>query len=174
MLVLIRVDRWSDPKTLQIARVSLDEHRSALTLTDTDRFDHGDSPLLSDQRVFLQENLKLTSALERLGTRARPIPTGVFGATYLDKAKYGLVGKITSVDKAPIEAAIRAGCLPILTSLAENEEGQLLNVNADVAAGELARVLEVSVLPKIRFSQFTPPRPLVLTPPPDRRRARSP
>lgn len=94
------------------------------------------------RRVFLQENLKLTSALERLGTRARPIPTGVFSANYLDKEKYGLVGKITGVDKAPIEAAIRAGCLPILTSLAENDEGQLLNVNADVAAGELARVLE--------------------------------
>lgn len=94
------------------------------------------------RRVFLQENLKLTSALERLGTRARPIPTGVFSAQYLDKEKYGLVGKITKVDKAPIEAAIRAGCLPILTSLAENDEGQMLNVNADVAAGELARVLE--------------------------------
>ncbi|ORY33144.1 putative Arg-6 protein, mitochondrial precursor [Naematelia encephala] len=94
------------------------------------------------RRVFLQENLKLTTALERLGTRARPIPTGVFTAEYLDKAKYGLVGKITRVDKAPIEAAIRAGCLPILTSLAENAEGQILNVNADVAAGELAKVLE--------------------------------
>ncbi|WVQ81246.1 N-acetyl-gamma-glutamyl-phosphate reductase [Cryptococcus sp. DSM 104549] len=105
--------RITDPKTLAIAR-----------------------------RVFLQENLKLTTALERLGTRARPIPTGVFTADYLDKAKYGLVGKITRVDKAPIEAAIRAGCLPILTSLAENAEGQILNVNADVAAGELARVLE--------------------------------
>lgn len=91
----------------------------------------------------MQENLKLTSALERLGTRARPIPSGVFTAQYLDKNKYGLVGKITSVDKTPIEAAIRAGCLPILTSLAETEDGQLLNVNADVAAGELARVLEV-------------------------------
>lgn len=66
----------------------------------------------------------------------------MFSAKYLDKEKYGLVGKITKVDKAPIEAAIRAGCLPILTSLAENDEGQMLNVNADVAAGELARVLE--------------------------------
>jgi len=94
--------------------------------------------------VFLQENLKLTAALEKLGTRARPIPTGVFTAEYLDKSKYGLVGKITRVDKAPIEAAIKAGCLPILTSLAENAEGQILNVNADVAAGELAKVLEVS------------------------------
>jgi N-acetyl-gamma-glutamyl-phosphate reductase / acetylglutamate kinase len=32
--------------------------------------------------------------------------------------------------------------LPILTSLAETADGQILNVNADVAAGELARVLE--------------------------------
>jgi N-acetyl-gamma-glutamyl-phosphate reductase/acetylglutamate kinase len=94
------------------------------------------------RRVFLQENLKLTSALERLGTRARPIPTGVFYADYLDKDKYKLVGKIHKVDKAPIEAAIRAGCLPILTSLAETADGQMLNVNADVAAGELAKVLE--------------------------------
>ena len=96
------------------------------------------------RKVFLQENLKLTAALERLGTRARPIPTGVFTADYLDKAKYGLVGRISRIDKAPIEAAIRAGCLPILTSLAETEDGQILNVNADVAAGELAKVLEVS------------------------------
>ena len=120
----------SDAKTLQIARVrdiSTSSH-------DADQ----------SQRVFLQENLKLTTALERLGTRARPIPTGVFTADYLDKSKYGLVGRITRVDKAPIEAAILAGCLPILTSLAENAEGQILNVNADVAAGELAKVLEVS------------------------------
>jgi N-acetyl-gamma-glutamyl-phosphate reductase/acetylglutamate kinase len=100
------------------------------------------SLLPAPQRVFLEENLKLVTALEELGTRARPVPTGVFTAEYLDKDKYGLVGKIVRVDKAPIEAAIRAGALPILTSLAETEDGQLLNVNADVAAGELAKVLE--------------------------------
>ena len=92
--------------------------------------------------MFLEENLRLVSALEALGTRARPIPTGVFTAEYLDKDKYSYVGKITRVDKNPIEASIRAGALPILTSLAETEDGQLLNVNADVAAGELAKVLE--------------------------------
>ncbi len=32
--------------------------------------------------------------------------------------------------------------MPILTSLAETPCGQILNVNADVAAGELARVVE--------------------------------
>ncbi|KIL59730.1 hypothetical protein M378DRAFT_14589 [Amanita muscaria Koide BX008] len=105
--------RITDAKTLQIAR-----------------------------RVFLEWNLKLVGALERLGTRARPITSGVFTADYLDKEKYGLVGRITKVDKRPLEASIRAGALPILTSLAESPDGQILNVNADIAAGELAKELE--------------------------------
>ncbi|KAJ7595528.1 acetylglutamate kinase ARG6 [Mycena floridula] len=105
--------RVTDTKTLQIAR-----------------------------RVFLEENLKLVGALEALGTRARPITSGVFTADYLDKDKYGLVGKITKIDKRPIEASIRAGALPILTSLAESSDGQILNVNADIAAGELAKEVE--------------------------------
>ena len=92
--------------------------------------------------LFLEENLKLVEALEDMGVRARPITSGVFTADYLDKEKYDLVGKINKVDKKPIEAAIRAGCLPILTSMAESTEGQVLNVNADVAAGELARALQ--------------------------------
>ena len=105
--------RVTDPKTLGIAR-----------------------------SLFLEENLRLVEELERLGVRARPITSGVFTADFLDKEKYNLVGKISHVDKRPIEAAIQAGCLPILTSMAETTSGQVLNVNADVAAGELARRLQ--------------------------------
>ncbi|KAJ3203372.1 hypothetical protein HDU67_010218, partial [Dinochytrium kinnereticum] len=94
------------------------------------------------RKVFQEENLKLVEALEALGTRARPINGGVFTADYLDKDRYNLVGKIVSVNKEPIESSIRAGALPILTSLAETVDGQILNVNADIAAGELASVLE--------------------------------
>lgn len=94
------------------------------------------------RRCFLEQNLSLVNALERLGARARPITLGVFEADYLDKEKYNLVGRITGVNKAPIESSISAGALPILTSLAETSSGQILNVNADVAAGELARVFE--------------------------------
>ncbi|EPS36867.1 hypothetical protein H072_9500 [Dactylellina haptotyla CBS 200.50] len=94
------------------------------------------------RQCFLDENLKLVEALEGLGVRARPIHSGVFTADYLDKDKYKFVGKIANVDKRPIEAAISAGCLPILTSLAETPSGQTLNVNADIAAGELARSLQ--------------------------------
>ncbi|PLW51031.1 hypothetical protein PCASD_02423 [Puccinia coronata f. sp. avenae] len=94
------------------------------------------------RQVFLAENLKLVEALEKLGTRARPITNGVFFADYLDREKYGFVGKINKINKEPIEASIRAGALPILTSLAETKDGQILNVNADVATSELAKVLE--------------------------------
>ncbi|KAJ3291043.1 hypothetical protein HK104_006362 [Borealophlyctis nickersoniae] len=94
------------------------------------------------RKVFQNENLKLVEALEKLGTRARPINGGVFTAEYLDQEKYKFVGKITHVNKELVESCIRAGALPILTSLAETPGGQILNVNADVAAGELARVLE--------------------------------
>ena len=94
------------------------------------------------RKLFLEENLKLTEELERMGVRARPLTAGVFSADYLDKDRYNLVGKINGVDRKPIESAIEAGCLPILTSMAETPDGQVLNVNADVAAGELARALQ--------------------------------
>lgn len=94
------------------------------------------------RKLFLEENLKLVEKLESLGPRARPITSGVFTADYLDKDRYKFVGKISGVNTRPIEQAINDGCIPILTSMAESTEGQVLNVNADVAAGELARSLQ--------------------------------
>lgn len=94
------------------------------------------------RKLFLAENLKLVQRLEEMGVRARPITANVFTADYLDEAKWKFVGKISQVNKEPIETAIENGYLPILMSMAETSEGQVLNVNADVAAGELARVIE--------------------------------
>ncbi|GAP91318.1 putative acetylglutamate kinase [Rosellinia necatrix] len=94
------------------------------------------------RRLFLAENLKLVQRLEQMGVRARPITSSVFTADYLNQEKWKFVGKITEVNDEPIQTAIQNGYLPILTSMAETTEGQVLNVNADVAAGELARKLE--------------------------------
>ncbi|RVD87642.1 uncharacterized protein DFL_001862 [Arthrobotrys flagrans] len=121
-------------KMLEAAGVE-PEYEGGIRITDA-------KTLAVARQCFLDENLKLVEALEALGVRARPIHSGVFTADYLDKDKYKFVGKISSVDKRPIEAAIAAGCLPILTSLAETPSGQTLNVNADIAAGELARSLQ--------------------------------
>lgn len=92
--------------------------------------------------LFLKENLNLVNKLEEKGVHAQPLSTGIFRAEYLNKEKWGLVGKVTGVNKDTIETAISNGYLPILTSMAETESGQILNVNADVAAAELARALE--------------------------------
>ena len=59
------------------------------------------------------------------------------------KIKY--VGKIKHVNKELVESSIRAGALPILTSLAETPCGQILNVNADVAAGIFKVLMERGV-----------------------------
>ena len=94
------------------------------------------------RKLFLEENLKLVEALGERGVQAWPVTAGVLTANYLDKEKYKFVGKITHVNKTPIEAAIAHGALPVLTSMAESVDGQILNVNADVAAGEIARAIE--------------------------------
>ena len=92
--------------------------------------------------LFLQENLKLVESLEELGVRARPITSGVFEAEYLDKDRYDLVGRITRVHQKPIQDSIKSRCLPILMSMAETVDGRVLNVNADLAASELAKAFQ--------------------------------
>ena len=77
-------------------------------------------------------------ALEELGyIRARGIQHGIFQCRFLDRERYGLVGDITGIDLEPLRRTIRAGALPVLTFLGESPSGQVLNVNADVAAREL-------------------------------------
>src|SRR5690606_3007553 len=94
------------------------------------------------RRVFQAENLKLVEALERMGVHARPVTGGVFEAEMLDYDRYGLVGQIRQIHTGPIESSIRSGCLPILWCLGETPSGQIVNINADVAARELARAIE--------------------------------
>ena len=94
------------------------------------------------RRVFVQQNLKLVEALQAMDTRATAIPSGVFMAGYLDRDALGLVGKVERIDLAPIEASLRGNSIPVIASLGETDEGQLLNINADVAANELVRVLQ--------------------------------
>ncbi|KAI9149165.1 Acetylglutamate kinase [Paramyrothecium foliicola] len=93
------------------------------------------------RKLFLEENLRLIERLDSLGVATRSIQ-GAFGATYLDKEKWQYVGKITEVRKQAIESSLAAGYVPVLTSLAEADNGHFLNVNADVAAAELSRAFE--------------------------------
>lgn len=94
------------------------------------------------RRVLRKENLRLVEALQAEGVRATSIQSGVFEAAYLDRGKYDLVGKVTRVDTDGIHAAIKVGSIPVIASLGETADGQIVNVNADWAANELIKTLQ--------------------------------
>jgi acetylglutamate kinase len=93
------------------------------------------------RRVFHRENLRLVDALHALDTRATPVVSGVFIASCIDRYHCGLVGKVDQIELAPIDASLRTGSIPIIASLGETQGGQILNINADFAANELASAL---------------------------------
>lgn len=58
----------------------------------------------------------------------------------------GLVGKITKVNSGLLEAMCKDGFIPVLSPVAENIEGQALNINADTMAGAIAAELKAEKL----------------------------
>lgn len=92
-------------------------------------------------RVFERENTKLVDALEQAGMRARPV-SRVFEAKPLDLKTYGLVGDVCRINTDTLASCIISGYIPVLTSLGQTAEGQMLNINADVAALELAKEIQ--------------------------------
>ncbi|MEM7284363.1 MAG: acetylglutamate kinase [Pseudomonadota bacterium] len=93
------------------------------------------------RQVFTRENQKLTQALKDAGTEATSFVGGVFEARLLDQEVYGLVGQVESVDLDPILNALSNNSIPVISSLAETEAGQILNVNADVATNAIVQAV---------------------------------
>jgi len=87
--------------------------------------------------VIYKANEALVEALERRGVRARGILHGVFKSHLADPERLGLVGEVDEVDLSPLNAAIKSGALPVLACLGESAAGQMMNINADLAAQEL-------------------------------------
>ncbi len=72
-----------------------------------------------------------------------------------ERIDLGRVGEVDEVDATPIENLCLAGVVPVLPSLAEDqdEEGRLLNVNADTAAAAVAQAIKAD---KLVFLTDTP------------------
>jgi acetylglutamate kinase len=58
----------------------------------------------------------------------------------------GRVGEIVEVDPAPIAAVAQAGFVPVIAPLGVDTDGLTYNVNADEAAGSIARALRAEKL----------------------------
>ena len=98
--------------------------------------------LKTARRVFLDANRKLVKALNDVGTKATPIDSSVFEAKILDQKNLGYVGEIVDVHVNWIHEAVRAGEVPVVPPMGESVIGQSLNINADIAAVELAKAIQ--------------------------------
>jgi acetylglutamate kinase len=87
--------------------------------------------------VIYRANRNIVNALEEQGVRAQGIQHGVFECEFLDQEALGLVGDIRRVDLEAIRDAIGRGVLPVVACLGESPTGQVMNINADIAAREL-------------------------------------
>lgn len=58
-----------------------------------------------------------------------------------DELDYGLVGEITSVNVDIINNVIEKGYIPVIATVAQGEDGNAMNINADLAAAKIAIAL---------------------------------
>ena len=94
-------------------------------------------------------NKEIVAELSSRGPRAIGLSgadSGLLRARTLDP-KLGLVGDITGVDVAPLHSLLNQGIIPVIAPIAlewkgERPSAQLLNINADSAAGAIAKTLE--------------------------------
>lgn len=94
-------------------------------------------------------NKELVAALQGLGAPAFGL-SGADGSLLVAlpwrEGRYGLVGEVTQVNTKALRHLLEGGFLPVVAPLASDGHGQLLNVNADTAAGEIALALHASTL----------------------------
>ncbi len=130
--------RYTDEATLEIVARVLAEEINADIVRHINKFGGRAS------------GLHHKSTLQCLYGRRLALPDGHGGSIDL-----GLVGEVTEVEALPIENHCLAGVVPVLPSLAEDEEhdGQLLNVNADTAAAAVAQAIRAE---KLVFLTDTP------------------
>lgn len=84
-------------------------------------------------------------SLQRAGLPAVGI-TGADGrlleVTKRDGGKYGLVGEVHHVNPGIIQTLLAGGFMPVISPVAQDNDGVTLNVNADIAAGAIAGALD--------------------------------
>ena len=89
-------------------------------------------------------NNKIVGKINKGSTIAVGLTCGLFKAKRKKQKELGCVGEITGINSEIIFDLIGKGYLPVTFPIGMDEEGNPLNINADVAAGELAKTLGVT------------------------------
>jgi acetylglutamate kinase len=73
--------------------------------------------------------------------KAKKLPPQIDGKNMID---IGYVGEVTALDLAGVTNAVEGEVVPVISPIGQAEDGTILNVNADIAAGAMAGALKAS------------------------------
>jgi acetylglutamate kinase len=96
------------------------------------------SPSLADKIRELGGKAEILSGKEVLRAEKAPPRVDATGV----KIDLGFVGDITSVDIARVQKLVDAEIVPIISPLGRGRDGQVYNINADIAAAKIAQALK--------------------------------
>jgi acetylglutamate kinase len=112
-----------------------------------------------EETLFGEVNRRICDGLEMLDGRSRGMSAKDAGIMYVTKymatveengekklVDIGYVGDVARIDPEPIRLACEEGTIPVIAPIGLGPDGESYNVNADTAAGEIARALQAEKL----------------------------
>ena len=96
------------------------------------------------EEVMIEFNKKIIKTLEKKYCKAKPITIKENNIIYVEQEnkELGYVGKPVKVNTDLLNDIIQKDFIPIVTPMGLDQKGQAYNINADTAAGALARSLK--------------------------------
>ena len=105
--------------------------------------------------LFGEVNAAIVDTIERLGGTSVGISAKESGVMQVRKhfaetpegpADIGFVGDVDRIDPTPLTDLLDSGAIPVVAPIGRDREGQSYNVNADIAAAEIAAALHAEKL----------------------------
>jgi len=96
------------------------------------------------ESVMIEFNKEIVDALEKKSCKAKSITVKENNAIYVEQKnqELGFVGRPSAIDDKLIKNLIKENFIPIVSPIGLDKKKQIYNINADTAAGALARSLK--------------------------------
>ena len=93
------------------------------------------------ENVMIKFNKEIIEALEKKSCKAEPVTIKKNNIIYVEQEnkELGYVGRPKRVDVKLLKEIIKKDFIPIITPMGLDEKGEAYNINADTAAGAIAR-----------------------------------
>ncbi len=96
------------------------------------------------EEVMIEFNKEIVAALEKKGCQSRSVTIKENSSIYVEQKNkvLGYVGRPTKIDDKLIKKFIKEEFIPVISPMGLDEKKQAYNINADTAAGALAKSLK--------------------------------